>query len=338
MIEYENISLKPFNTFATDAIAKSMYIIESEVDLFTLHNQGFFEDSEFITLGGGSNIVFVDDVISKPILKIQIKGLMSEFGKNSTLLTIGAGESWHEFIEYCIKKNLFGLENLALIPGTVGAAPIQNIGAYGVEQEKCFKSLRAFDIKSGQIITFDKSACNFAYRDSYFKRHNGRYIITSVTYELSRKFVPIINYKDLNDYFSNRDLDDIQPEEVFNAICDIRKSKIPYPDEIPNAGSFFKNPEIGIDEFNNLLKLHPEIGGFTLGNKVKIHAGKLIDLAGFKGYRLSNGEAGVSDKHALILVNYGNAKGADIFELSELIISKINEMFGIKLEREVNLV
>ncbi|PKL85029.1 MAG: UDP-N-acetylenolpyruvoylglucosamine reductase [Ignavibacteriae bacterium HGW-Ignavibacteriae-1] len=338
MIENKNISLENLNTFAIDAIASSMLVIESESDLIDLYDSGFFEKSGFIVLGGGSNIVFVDDVVQSPILKIEIKGLEIEDSSDSRTITAGAGENWHEFLEFCIRNQSYGMENLALIPGTVGAAPIQNIGAYGVEQENCFLSLRAFDVKSGQFISFGNDACQFAYRDSFFKRHKNQYIITSVSYKLSKEFEPNISYKDLSDRFDGVALNKISPIELFDAICDIRRKKIPYPENTPNAGSFFKNPELNL-EFYDLLKSNfPDIGGFVNGDKIKVHAGKLIDLAGLKGHRMTNSNIGVSDKHALVLVNYGGGKGREIFELSEFIIDTVKSKFGIKLEREVNLV
>jgi UDP-N-acetylmuramate dehydrogenase len=338
MIEYKNIALENFNTFAINAIAPSLLVIESESDLMELFENAFFEKSEFLILGGGSNVVFVDDIVKSPVLKIEIKGLKFEEFDSSKTVTAGAGENWHEFLEYCINNQAYGMENLALIPGTVGAAPIQNIGAYGVEQESCFESLRAFDVKSGKFITFAHDDCQFAYRDSFFKRNKNRYIITSVKYRLSQDFSPNISYKDLSDRFEGIQLNDITPIELFEAICDIRRRKIPYPENTPNAGSFFKNPEISLESYDLLKSEFPEIGGFINGDRVKIHAGKLIDLAGFKGYKMADSGTGVSEKHALVLVNYGRAKGRDVFELSELIIESVNAKFGIKLEREVNLV
>lgn len=338
MIEYKNISLESFNTFAINAIASTLLVIESESDLMDLYKSDFFESNEFIVLGGGSNVVFVDGNVKKHILKIEIKGLEFEDFADSKSIIAGAGENWHEFLENCIRYQAYGMENLALIPGTVGAAPIQNIGAYGVEQESCFESLRAFDVKYGQFTTFAHDDCQFAYRDSFFKRNKNRYIITSVKYQLSNEFSPNISYKDLSDRFAEVKFEDIKPTEMFEAICDIRRRKIPYPENTPNAGSFFKNPEICLESYELLKSNFPEIGGFINGDKVKIYAGQLIDLVGLKGYKMADSGAGVSDKHALVLVNYGGAIGREVFELSELIIKSVHAKFGIKLEREVNLV
>jgi len=335
---FRNISLKHYNTLAIGSIACELIILEKKEELIELGKQNFFNRNEFKVLGGGSNILVKDTIVVNPILKIDTKGIVHKDNGDTVLVTAQAGENWHSFLEFCLENGYYGLENLALIPGSVGAAPIQNIGAYGVEQSERFHSLEAFSVQTGEFFQFDFEQCKFGYRDSIFKQDKGKFIITSVTYRLNKTFTPVIKYHDLIKTFENTEPENINPRELFNAVCDIRTNKLPYPDQLPNAGSFFKNPEISLEHYEIISEKYPNLGGFQTPNGIKIHAGKLIDLAGLKGFRYPyNTDAAVSDRHALVLVNHGNAAGMDIFELSELIINKVKELFGIDLEREVNL-
>lgn len=332
-----DISLKNYNTLAINSIAREFVIIESADDLKELYDRGFFRNHFPKILGEGSNILIKDAIVESPILKINSKGITWEDIGDEVYVTAQAGENWHNFLEFCLDKGFHGLENLALIPGTVGAAPIQNIGAYGAEQSECFHSLEAFSIQTGEFLIFDYEKSHFDYRNSVFKQEQGNSIITSVTYRLSKSFHPTIKYADLVKTFENIEHNLIKPQELFNAVCSIRREKLPYPDQIPNAGSFFKNPEISTQHYQNLLKKFPDLNGFRTSKGIKLHAGRLIDLAGLKGFRNpQNPDAAVSDKHALVLVNYGNSSGEEIYELSEIIRKKVRELFEIDMEREVN--
>ncbi len=335
---FKNISLKDYNTLAIDSIAREFFIIEAADELRELHNSGFFRDSYVKILGEGSNILIKDAIVESPILKISNKGITWKEIHGEVFVTAQAGENWHNFLEFCLDKGFHGLENLALIPGTVGAAPIQNIGAYGVEQSECFNSLEAFSLETGEFQIYDFEHCHFGYRDSFFKKYMGKFIITSVTYRLNTVFNPVIKYTDIVKTFENVESEAIMPRALFDTICSIRRNKLPYPDKLPNAGSFFKNPQISYRHYNNLLEKYPDLSGFQTSDGIKLHAGKLIDLVGLKGFRNpKNTDAAVSDKHALVLVNFGNSSGEDILELSEIIRSKVLAIFDIHLEREVNL-
>lgn len=338
---FQNKSLKNLNTFGVNALAEYFVEINKKEDLIELFSTDTYKNNKKFVLGGGSNILLKNDV-KRIVIHNKIKGinyLERELGRIK--LRVGGGENWHDFIQTCVNNNLSGMENLALIPGNVGAAPVQNIGAYGVEQDERFVELEAFDLNKGEFVKYSKDQCKFSYRNSIFKNEEkGNYLITSVTYELSREFEPIAKYKDIE-----RELDKfsfVKPDLrfIFDMVCRIRKAKLPYPDELGNAGSFFKNPVISKVQFENILEKYGDLRGFEQDNGTrKISAGWLIEKSGWKGKKLNEkSHAAVSDRHALVLVNYGNASGIELYELSERIIEDVQAKFDITLEREVNVI
>jgi len=331
-------SLKHYNTFGIDVIAKRFIEIRNEDTLQELSDNGEFQTNSFLFLGGGSNLLFIDDV-EQTVLYSQIKGIrILESDDESVLLEVGAGEEWHNFVTICLKNKYFGLENMALIPGLVGSAPVQNIGAYGVEQSLYFHSLSGFDINTGKFREINAADCKFDYRNSIFKNElKNQFIVTHVRYKLSKIDKPNVLYKDIRqeiDKFCT-----VQPDAqyVYDTVCRIRNQKLPDPKLIGNAGSFFKNPIVSADKYLQLKDKFDAIPGYQLtSGEIKLSAAWFIDMAGWKGKRLGN--AGVYDKHALVLVNYGNAKGREIYELSEQIRISVIEQFDIALEREVQIV
>jgi len=270
------------------------------------------------------------------VVIINFRGInIIEKDKDCTKICVAAGEVWHTFLEYCLRSKLYGLENLALIPGKCGAAPIQNIGAYGVEQSDFLDSVIAYDILAKKEVVFTNKECNFAYRYSIFKT-NKNLIITDIIYKLKHHFEPNLKYKDLHLFSED---DNLSAEKLFNTICEIRKNKIPYPEEVGNAGSFFKNPTVDEGKANQLKSIYPDMPVFENAGLYKLSAGWLIEHSGNKGKKFSaNSDAMVSDKHSLILINNGNARGIELKELSEYIINSVNNKYGILLEREVNII
>ncbi len=329
-----DVDLKEYNSFGIKAAARKIVAVQSQEDIVRYLNSEEYSEHD-IVLGGGSNILFLGD-LNQNIIKNDIKGFrVIEDNQDDVLVEVGAGVVWHEFLEECMKHGYYGLENLALIPGTVGAAPVQNIGAYGVEQDVCFESLTGILRDTAEEMKFTKEKCKFEYRNSIFKtRLKGRFIITSVRYRLSKSFSPVLTYRDLKDKFAEKS--NFSASELFDYICEVRKSKLPDYKELGNAGSFFKNPIISVEMAERLRNKYEKVPLFDFEDRFKISAAWLIQEAGFKGKRLA--DAGVSEKHALILVNYGNASGADIYNLSQNIIDVVKDKFDLELEREVNIV
>jgi UDP-N-acetylmuramate dehydrogenase len=330
----KDISLRPYNTFSVDCFAERLITINNVNEISELVDTDFLEGKSLI-LGAGSNILFRNEY-KGTVIRNQLKGIkIGDFDTENVLITAGSGMLWHNFVEFCVSNNFYGLENLALIPGTVGAAPVQNIGAYGVEQKDCFHSLEAINLKTGAKKVLDFNDCKFEYRYSFFKEiTDEKYLITNVTYRLSRNFTPNTNYKDLQNYFQLHQIKEVTARNVFDSICEIRRRKLPDPKEMGNGGSFFKNPEISVEKYNEIKNHYPDITGFLQNNgKVKLSAAWLIEKGGWKGTRI--GDAGVYDKHALILVNFGNASGNEILEFAEKIRLSVYEMFNVQLEREV---
>jgi UDP-N-acetylmuramate dehydrogenase len=339
MQEIQNkINLKNYNTFHINACADKFIEITNEEYLPEIIDK-YHIKNPFI-LGGGSNILLKDDIPGFT-LYIDNKGItVNKINDEEFIIDVSAGEYWHDFVKFCVLKGCHGLENLALIPGKAGAAPIQNIGAYNAEQKDCFHSLKGFLIDEMDFVELNYDDCRFNYRDSIFKKTlKKNFIITSVRYKLSRSFNPNIEYKELKSAFLNIDIKDILPISVFEKICEIRKSKLPDHEKIGNAGSFFKNPIISEFDFNVLKAEYPDITGYKSDKYIKINAAWLIEKCGFKGQKLnSKSDAAVSENHALILINNGNATGKEIYELSELIIKKVQNKFGVLLYREVNVI
>ncbi len=336
----ENISLKPYNTFGIDVYAKHFVAFSSTEQLQELLSNSpvAFRPSRLMILGGGSNILFTKD-FDGLVLKNELRGI--EMIKEDDLyyyVKAGAGENWHRFVMYCIDKNFAGLENLSLIPGCTGASPMQNIGAYGVEIKDVFESLEAWHIQSKKIVQFSVNDCEFGYRESIFKRkYKAEFIILNITYRLRKQPFYNTSYGAIEQELEKMKVSELSIKAISQAVINIRSSKLPDPAVIGNAGSFFKNPEIPVSKFDELKKVYPNIPGYPVNEeKIKIAAGWMIEQCGWKGYR--QGDAGVHAKQALVLVNYGNAKGKEIYELSGKIIESVQSKFGITLEREVNVI
>ncbi|MFZ1529902.1 MAG: UDP-N-acetylmuramate dehydrogenase [Ferruginibacter sp.] len=331
----KNISLKPFNSFGIDARAKEFAVFSQTAELQELLAA---REEQALVLGGGSNILFTHDY-DGIVLKNEIKGIDKiDEDDAHVYIRAGAGECWHGFVQYCIEEGLAGVENLSLIPGSVGASPMQNIGAYGVEIKDVFHSLRAFHKYDKTAVEFNSSACEFGYRESIFKRrYKNKFVITDVTFRLNKNPVFNTSYGAIEDELGSMGVKDLSIAAISRAVINIRRSKLPDPAIIGNAGSFFKNPEVPEEKFNLLKEGFPGIVGYPLANgNVKLAAGWLIEQCGWKGYR--KGDAGCHAKQALVLVNYGHAKGDEIFSLSEEIIHSVKDKFGVQLEREVNII
>ena len=289
-------------------------------------------------LGGGSNTLINDRGFRGLVVKNEIKGVEKvKESKNSIWIKALSGEWWSSLVNYAVLNDCYGAENLFLIPGTVGAAPIQNIGAYGVELKDVFDSLEAIEIKTGKMQKFNRADCDFAYRHSIFKgKLKNKYFIYSVTLKLSKTPKFKLDYGDIRKILNDKDISDPSAQEVIDTIQEIRNSKLPNPAVLPNAGSFFKNPEISLAAFNKLQKKFPDIKFFQTEKGVKVPAGWLIEQCGFKGKVI--GKVGAHDKQALILVNYGGAKAANIMDLSDRIMKAVKDKYGIRLEREINYI
>jgi UDP-N-acetylmuramate dehydrogenase len=335
----QNKSLKPYNTFGIDVNAKYFAAFESSNDLDMIFNNSDFQNLPKMVLGGGSNMLLVRD-FDGLILKNGCRGIeIVEETKDFAFVEAKGGENWHEFVLWCLDNNFGGVENLSLIPGTVGASPIQNIGAYGVELKDVFFELSAYHISTQKIVKFDNESCQFGYRESIFKNtEKGNYIILSVIFRLTKQHHNLnVNYGAIQTVLTEKKITNPTIQEISNAIIEIRSSKLPNPAEIGNSGSFFKNPEIEANFFNELKIKFPNIIGYDLPNgKVKVPAGWLIEQCGWKGKRIGN--TGAYAKQALVLVNYGNATGEEVWNLALMIQDSVKVKFGISISAEVNVI
>ena len=333
----ENISLKPYNTFGIDAVARFFVSIKSVDQLKKVLAMPKYE-SPFI-LGGGSNMLLKDN-IDKLVIHIDLKGIEVVSETDETILLKSmAGENWHEFVLHCIKNNYGGLENMSLIPGNVGTSPIQNIGAYGVELKDTFIECSALEIATGNIVNFTKEECNFGYRSSIFKTsRKGEFIITDVTFRLSKiNHILRTSYGDIQNQLESNNIKQPSIKDVSDAVITIRQSKLPDPKVLGNSGSFFKNPIVSKAIFEAFNTKFPDAPFYNVSeSEYKIPAGWLIEQAGFKGKRFE--DAGVHKNQALVLVNYGNAKGDEIWQLALKIQAKVLADFGIEITPEVNIV
>jgi len=332
----ENVSLKPFNTFAIAAVARYFVEIFSEDELVELLSLNIIKDNNLLVLGGGSNILLTKD-FSGLVIKVSIPGISSKKEKEGFLVTAGAGVVWNDLVQYCVTNGLAGVENLSLIPGTVGASPIQNIGAYGVELKDVFHSCTAFDIATGAKKVFSYEECKFGYRDSVFKNElKGKYIISSVRFHLSASADLKTTYGAIQAELSSRNISQPTISDISAVVSDIRVSKLPDPSTIGNAGSFFKNPVISTGQYEEVKQSYPDIVSYPFGEgQVKLAAGWMIEQCGFKGKVV--GETGTWKNQALVLVNHGHATGQEVYSFSEQIINEVCQKFGVKLEREVNI-
>ena len=337
MIVHRNVSLKPYNTFGVDENTDFLAIIDSTDDLDEIFLSDRFRSQHKMVLGSGSNILFTRG-FTGVVAKNEIKGIqIFREDEVNVFVSIGAGENWHQFVLWSVEKGFGGIENLSLIPGTVGAAPIQNIGAYGVEFKEVFHSLEAYDVKSGKLITFYKKDCKFEYRNSVFKGElKDKFVITKVNLRLKKHPEFTLSYGDIKVTLTQMGVLEPTLKNVSQAVINIRQSKLPDPLDIGNAGSFFKNPIIEKLHFEALEAQFPDVKSHPVDDdNIKIPAGWLIEKAGWKGYK--GGEFGVHDKQALVLINFGSARGRDIFKLSNQIQKSVQQQFGIELEREVNV-
>ena len=332
-----DVSLKPFNTFGVDVRAAHFARISSPSELQELLDDPSYADYPRLVLGGGSNLLFTRD-FDGLVLKIEIAGV-ERLGRDgeSEQVRVGAGENWHGTVERLLGEGLPGLENLALIPGQVGAAPIQNIGAYGVELAERFARLEAWDVAARTIVTLDTEACRFAYRDSIFKREPaGARIILGITLALPTSWQAVTGYADVAAELRARNVACPSARDVFDAVVAIRRRKLPDPVAIGNAGSFFKNPVIGRDQRNALIEKFPSMVSYDIGGaRCKLAAGWLIEACGLKGQ--VRGRAAVYERQALVLVNRGGATGAEILALAREIQDKVQARFGIALEPEPSI-
>lgn len=333
-----NQSLKAFNTFGIEASAKYFTAINSINSFRELMQHSVFKSNANFILGGGSNVLLTRN-LDALVIKNEFKGIdiIKETG-DDVFVKCAAGEVWHEFVVWCIERDLAGLENLSLIPGCTGASPMQNIGAYGVEIKETFHELEALHIKTGELVKFNNRDCEFGYRESIFKRKfKGEFLIVAVTFKLSKKPVFHVEYGAIKQELENMKISTLSIKAISQAVINIRTSKLPDPKVIGNAGSFFKNPEVKATVYQQLKQEFPNIVAYPLENGAyKLAAGWLIEQSGLKGYRV--GDAGVHKLQALVLVNYGNASGSEIYDLSTHVLKTVKEKFGVELEREVNIV
>ncbi|HYK77772.1 MAG TPA: UDP-N-acetylmuramate dehydrogenase [Daejeonella sp.] len=333
----QNLSLQKLNTFGVEAQASWFTEINSENDLTELFTNSAWKEVKKLTLGGGSNMLFTKD-FDGLVIRMNIQGISHEIQDDQVLVKAGGGVVWNDLVKYCVAHQFSGIENLSLIPGSVGASPIQNIGAYGVELMDVFHSCRAFEIETGQIRVFNNADCCFSYRDSIFKGElKGKYIITEVSYLLSTRFVPHISYGAIKHELTHLGITKPTIEDVSKVVSHIRVSKLPDPSTIGNAGSFFKNPIVEVDQFRKLQSVFPDIVHYPAGDGlIKMAAGWLIEQCGWKGKIV--GHTGTWKNQALVIVNHGGATGEEVFNFSSQIIDSVKNRFGIFLEREVNII
>jgi len=328
------VSLRPYNTFGLPAQAHSLVRVRSDADVRAVVDHPKFGREPKFILGGGSNIVLTRDV-QPLVLKVEVSGRrLLEERDDAWVVEAGAGENWHDFVTWTLAQGWPGLENLALIPGTVGAAPVQNIGAYGVEQHERFESLDVVDLMTARTATLTRDMCHFGYRDSVFKHAlAGKSVITRVRYRLPRHWQPVVGYLELERRRAESGIAEPDAKQVFDWVCAIRRAKLPDPGKLGNAGSFFKNPVVSDVQCRDIIGRDPEIVHYPLPDgSIKLAAGWMIDACGWKGK--SVGRAGVYEKQALVLVNRGGAIGAEVLTLARAIQESVYGRFGIRLEPE----
>ncbi|MCF6406156.1 UDP-N-acetylmuramate dehydrogenase [Chitinophaga filiformis] len=335
----ENVSLRSYNSFGIAGQARFFATFRSTDELKQLLENPPLPELPHMILGGGSNILFVRNFFEGLLLKNEIRGI-EVVGEDDQYVYVkaGAGENWHYFVMDCIKNNRAGLENLSLIPGNVGASPMQNIGAYGVEIKDCFHELEAYHLKDHATVVFNNADCQFGYRESVFKRkYKGQFAILSVTYRLSKHPKFNTSYGAIEEELKHMGVQELSIQAISQAVINIRSSKLPNPAEIGNAGSFFKNPTVTAEKYAQLKEAFPHIVAYPAADGgYKLAAGWMIEQCGWKGFR--EGDAGVHARQALVLVNYGNATGDEIYRLSQRVLDSVHERFGVELEREVNIV
>ncbi|WP_316842174.1 UDP-N-acetylmuramate dehydrogenase [Pedobacter gandavensis] len=332
----QNTSLKPYNTFGIPVNARYFAKLTTAADLQELLGSDLIKTEPLLILGGGSNLLFTKD-FEGLVVKVSIPGISEVITGDEVIVTAGAGVVWNDFVNYCVQHGYAGVENLSLIPGTVGASPIQNIGAYGVELKDVFESCTGMEINTGISRVFSHADCKFGYRDSIFKNElKGQYLITEVRFRLNRVAKINTQYGAIQEELAKRGIAIPTIADVSAVVAHIRVSKLPDPSTIGNAGSFFKNPVIAKAEFQKIYKEFPEVVHYQVTpGKVKLAAGWLIEQCGFKGKVV--GQTGTWKSQALVLVNHGQATGQEVYSFSENIINTVEAKFGVRLEREVNI-
>ncbi|MBW7470139.1 UDP-N-acetylmuramate dehydrogenase [Marinobacter sp. M216] len=332
----EHVQLGDLNTLHVPAVARFYWEVEDADGLKEALAWAANHSASVLILGGGSNLVFNGD-FNGLVIRICVRGRYWEHARNhEATLVLGGGENWHEAVLYAAGAGYRGIENLALIPGTAGAAPVQNIGAYGVELCDTLESVTALDRRTGEVVRLSNNECRFAYRDSLFKQSPGRYAIIEVRLRLSRDKPLQLGYRDLEEYLGERPRSELSATDVAEAVMAIRRRKLPDPDLIPNAGSFFKNPVVPSAEYKSLQSTYPDIVGYKQPQGVKLAAAWLIDQCGWKGFR--NGRVGVHNRQALVLINHSGGTGRDILELAGKIRETVRAKFGVELEMEPGVV
>lgn len=332
----ERVSLKPFNTFGIDVKARYLTLAHDDDEVRQALALASQRQLPVLVVGGGSNLLLTRDVDAL-VLHMASRGrrILSDDGER-VVIEAEAGEPWHPFVQWSLAQGLCGLENLSLIPGTVGAAPMQNVGAYGVEIKDVFAGLTAMDRETGQLRDFTLNECAFAYRDSVFKRNPGRWLILRVRFVLSRTLRAHLDYGPVRQRLQEQGVQEVTAQAISDAICSIRREKLPDPAELGNAGSFFKNPVVSVQLAEGIRARYPSLVAYPQSEgQVKLAAGWLIEQAGWKGYR--EGDAGVHRLQSLVLVNYGQASGVQLHALAQRIQADILERFGVELEMEPNL-
>lgn len=333
-MEY-NIDLKPYNTFGLNCKAKEFIRLKTKEDLDLLHKE--YEKQRILLLGLGANMVFVNKEFDGIVAKLENKGInIKEEDERKVIVEVEAGEEWDSFVDWACERGLSGVENLAGIPSSVGAAPVQNIGAYGMEVKDTIVYVTVFDLKENRFISFNNEECNFAYRNSIFKYQEGNLLIWKVGFCLSKAFSPNINYKALEDKLNKEDIHSLSPKLIAQKVREIRNEKLPDYRVLGNVGSFFKNPVIEKQLYEQLLKDYKDIVAFDSGENKKISAAWLIEQCGYKGKQINN--VGMHNRQALVMVNYGGASGEDVLSLAHDIQAKVKEKFDIDLNIEAHII
>lgn len=331
-------NMEIYNTFGIPATADRYLVVEEESQLRGMLSSGQLV-SPYLILGGGSNVVFTKH-FPGTIIHLENKGirmLEETSGQGDVLVESAAGEVWDDFVRHCVAQGWYGVENLAAIPGTVGAAPVQNVGAYGVEAKDIVYRVRAFEIATGVERVFTNEECQFAYRNSVFKGAlKNRYIIWSVVFRLHKQFTPNLQYKALLEALQAAGIEQPTPQQLADIITDFRWRKLPRPEETGSAGSFFKNPVVSVAQFEELRSAYPDIVAYPISEGYKLAAGWLIERAGWKGRSL--GRCGVYDKQALVLVNHGGCTGAEVVALADAVAQDVRKLFGVTLEKEAIII
>lgn len=337
MLIQENIELSKYNSFGCKAKASYFCSVKRKDEIDEAISWCTHQEKPYLLLGGGSNILFTKD-FNGLVIKMEIKGIkLLKETPTEVLISVGAGENWHLLVKYCVQKGWGGIENLSLIPGTVGAAPIQNIGAYGVEAKDSIHAITAFDTHTNKWVVLQNKDCQFDYRNSLFKQEKNRYIIAEVLFSLQKQPTLHTDYGAIREVLHNKQIKQASIEDISTAVIEIRTAKLPDPLVLGNAGSFFKNPTVSTEQYNQLKQSHTDLIAFPISDtQYKLAAGWLIEQAGWKGKK--KGPVGCYEKQALVIVNYAQASGREIFDFSEEIIQSVQSQFGIQLEREVNII